>query len=442
MRILILHELDNLASARRTSINHAFALVKYAPEHEYTLHSARQPVTARLREQAFDVIILDTTFLCWRWARPKSLWLDRLLDAYDFVARSDAVKVALPQDEYDHTEILDAWLADWKVDLIYSACYDHHHEFYPRAGKSARALEALTGYVDDADIGLMQRFAVPFRDRKIDVGYRARALPAYFGRVGQLKAELGDRFRSRMADRKLHLDISTQARDALVGDAWLRFLGNSKFTLGCESGSSLLDARGEIRERVERQLQRNPKASFEELERTCFPGQDMRQVFTGAGPRLFEAAIARSCQILTPGNYAGVLNPGEHYIALAPDCSNADSVYEQMQDDDANEARIEACYRALVDDPKFRYRNFVAGLLAEIRDAAVRKGRRLPDCGPSSGAIAGELALRESFTRAVLRAHQHHIEDVKEIRLLPNFLHAVVVAVVRRMMSFARRIRG
>ncbi|WFU66905.1 hypothetical protein [Bradyrhizobium brasilense] len=442
MRILILHELDDLASARRTSINHAFALLKYAPQHEYTLQSARQPVTARLREQAFDAIILDTTFLCWRWARPRSLWLDRLLDAYRFVAQSDAVKVALPQDEYDHAEVLDAWLADWKVDLIYSVCFDHHEEFYPRARRSARVLEALTGYVDDVDIGLMQRFAVPFDDREIDVGYRARALPAYFGRIGQLKAELGERFRSSMAGRRLKLDISTQPGDAIVGDGWLQFLGNSRFTLGCESGSSLLDPRGEIRECVERQLQRNRTAGFEELEQACFAGQDMRKVYTAAGPRLFEAAIARSCQILTPGNYAGALNPGEHYIALAPDCSNAEDVYEQMQDKDANQARIEACYRALVDDPKFRYRNFVAGLLAEVRDAAVRKGGRLPDCDASPGAITDKLALRESFTRAVLRAHQHHIEDVKEIRLLPNFLHVIVVTLVRQILSLARRIRG
>ncbi|MGY4178333.1 hypothetical protein ACVIHH_003624 [Bradyrhizobium sp. USDA 4518] len=442
MRILILHELDDLASARRTSINHAFALVKYAPQHEYTLHSTRQPVTARLRGQVFDVIVLDTTFLCWRWARPRSLWLDRILEAYDFVAKSDAVKVALPQDEYDHAEILDNWLSDWKVDLIYSVCYDHREEFYPRVRNSARILEGLTGYVDDVDVDLMERFAVPFKDRQIDVGYRAKALPAYFGRTGQVKAELGDRFRSRLTGRKLNWDISTQERQTLVGDAWFQFLGNCKFTLGCESGSSLLDARGEIRECVERQLQRDPTASFEELEQACFPGQDMRKVYTAAGPRLFEAAIARSCQILTPGNYVGALNPGEHYIALAPDCSNAEDVYEQMQDKDANQARIEACYRALVDNPKFRYRNFVAGLLAEVRDAATRKARRLPDCGTLPGTIPDELALRESYTRAVLRAHQHHIEDVKEIRLLPNFLHAVIVTLVRQMLSLARRIRG
>jgi len=138
MRVLILHEIDDLASARRTSINHAFCLIKYAPQHAYTLHSARQPVTSRLRSQKFDAIILDTTFLGWRWANPKSLRLDRILNEYAFIAASDAVKIALPQDEYDHTEILDAWLADWKVDLVYSVCHDHRESFIPAQGSMRR----------------------------------------------------------------------------------------------------------------------------------------------------------------------------------------------------------------------------------------------------------------------------------------------------------------
>ncbi len=185
-----------------------------------------------------------------------------ILDDARFHSKSNAVKVACPQDEYDHSEILDAWLADWKVDLVYSVCHDHRDEFYPRTGKHAQILEGLTGYIDDADIALMQKFSVPFRQRKIDVGYRAKALPAYFGKLGRIKSELGDHFRSRMRGHDLRLDISTHSRDVLVGDAWLRFLGNCKFTLGCESGSSLLDARGDHQDCVEKQLQRNPSADL------------------------------------------------------------------------------------------------------------------------------------------------------------------------------------
>ena len=50
-----------------------------------------------------------------------------------------------------------------------------------------------------------------------------------------------------------------------------------------------------------------------------------------------------------------------------------------MQDERANEARIDACYRALIDNPKFRYRHFVSGLLAQIRRVADRKGFVLAD---------------------------------------------------------------
>ena len=37
-------------------------------------------------------------------------------------------------------------------------------------------------------------------------------------------------------------------------------------------------------------------ATFDELEIACFPGQDMKRVYSAIGPRLFEAAIARSCR--------------------------------------------------------------------------------------------------------------------------------------------------
>ena len=442
MRILILHEIDDFTTARRTSVNHAFCMLKYAPQNEYTLHSARQPVTSRLRNQSFDAIILDTTFLTWRWAKPKSLWLDRIISEYAFITRSDAVKIALPQDEYDHTELLDKWLAEWRVDLIYSVCHEHRDEFYPRAAKHATIVEGLTGYIDDADVALVRRFYVPFRERKIDVGYRAKALPVYFGRLGRMKSELGDHFRSGMNGRDLKLDISTDPRDVLAGEAWLQFLGNCKFTLGCESGSSLLDPRGEIRECVETQLVRNRSARFDELEKTCFHGQDMKRVYSAIGPRLFEAAIARSCQILTPGKYAGTLHPGEHYIEIAPDCSNANEVFELMQDEKANEARIDACYQAFVGDPKFRYRHFVSDLLTKIRGIADKKGQALADDDEHFVGSDEEADQREAFIRSVLRAHQHHIDDLKEIRFVPNFVHTLAVLLGRLVLTLGRRIRG
>ena len=68
-----------------------------------TSYSFRRPVSPRLRREQFDAILLDTTFLCWRSVLPHEQNLGRLLSEYAFVGDSDAVKIALPQDEYDQT---------------------------------------------------------------------------------------------------------------------------------------------------------------------------------------------------------------------------------------------------------------------------------------------------------------------------------------------------
>ena len=191
MHILILHANEGIEATRRTSLNHAFCLLKYAPQHAYTLFSHRQPVTERLKNTKFDVIILDTTFLCWRWAKPRKLWLDRILEKLAFVRDSDAVKIALPQDEYDHSEYLDEWLAAWKVDLIYSVCYDNRDAFYKHATRYAEIVQGLTGDIDDADLALMARSALPYGQRTIDAGCPTiRIADAFTSYSGLLQARV------------------------------------------------------------------------------------------------------------------------------------------------------------------------------------------------------------------------------------------------------------
>jgi hypothetical protein len=368
LKILILHQNTDLARVRRTSFNHAFCLLKYASWNEYELHSFGELISPRLRRKRFDAILLDTTFLCWRWALPYADHLDRLLRDYDFIADSTAVKIALPQDEYDEAERLDYWLAAWRVDLIYSACYAHHHVFYPKASRHAEVAEGLTGYIDDADVAMTRRVARPFPDREIDVGYRAKDLPPHFGRFGRLKAAIGEKFLGAAQGRGWHLDIGLgdAPENVLVGDDWLKFLGNCRFTLGCESGSSLLDPRGAIRAACSAYLRNHPDADFDEVEAACFPGQDMKRVYSAISPRVFEAALAGACQILVPGHYAGVLSPDEHYVPLAADFSNIEAVLDELKNWPRAQQRVAACREALLGDERLTYRGFVADLLRRI----------------------------------------------------------------------------
>ena len=395
LRILILHSNLDLARTRRTSFNHTFCLLKYAPWNNYQLHAFGQPIPSELRHQHFDAIILDTTFLCWRWSNPRDEF-NKLLRDYAFIADSEAVKIALPQDEYDHTALLDEWMVNWRVDLIYSVCYEHRDIFYPVSREHAEIVEGLTGFVDDADIALMRRLARPFEERAIDVGYRAKSLPAYFGRFGRLKAEIGRQFAQSFHGVGLALDISVDPDDTLLGDDWLRFLGNCRFTIGCESGSSLLDPVGDINHACAAYLAEHPGAEFEEIEAACFPGKDMRRIYSAISPRIFEAALAGACQILTPGRYMGILEPDEHYIPWERDGSNREAVLASLNDRPAARERVENCRAALLENDGLSYRGFVNGLLDRIE-------RRLESrAGPSRR----QTAKLEAPASAAERVHR------------------------------------
>ena len=74
----------------------------------------------------------------------------------------------------------------------------------------------------------------------------------------------------------------------------------------------------------------NLDAGFDEVEAACFPGRDMKRVYSAISPRVFEAALAEACQVLVPGHYLGILHANEHYIPLAADFSNIVQVLDEL----------------------------------------------------------------------------------------------------------------
>lgn len=387
--------MGDMSRARKTSVNHARFLADYQPGHDYVFHDCHAPVTPELRSIRFDAVLLDATFLCMRYLRPRSEF-EVVRDRYAWIASLDAVVAAFPQDEYDHSEILDEWLEQYRTDVVYSVVWNGWDLFFPRVSRRAELRRALTGYVADADVATVGRYARPFGERTIDVGYRARQLPPQFGSHGQLKTRLGTLFEERVRGGGLHLDISTRPEDVLLGDDWLRFLGNSRHTLGCEGGSSIWDPRGEVRDRVAEYLVRAPSATFEEVERACFSGLDRQRVFAAVSPRLFEVAAARSSQILVPAEYLGVLVAGEHYLPIAADASNAEEVRSALGDARGAERRIDATWEVLIRPDTFRYSRHAAEVMRKLLDLRSLKG------GPPANGTYRDAAARHA---AVMEGH-------------------------------------
>jgi hypothetical protein len=374
MKILILHRNYDLASIRRANINFSFCLVKYARENDYVLHCYNDPITDQIRNGDFDAIILDVSFLALRFHK-KTVDFEDLLKKYEFLKHSKAVKIALPQDDYDNSETLSKWLLDWNVNVVFTPCYDYRETIYPSLISKIDFHKSLTGYIDEKDIDILSRYALPFEERTIDIGFRARTLPAYIGRLGQIKSNLSKNFLDSIKniDIKMNIDVSNRDEDTIMGEDWLKFLGNCRFTLGSESGSSMLDPYGHIREKISNYLRLHSNANFEQVEAACFPCED-KYKFSAVSPRVFEAAIAKSCQILIEGTYLDVLKPQEHYISLKPDFSNIKEVIGKMQDTENVKRMIDNCYKVLIESEEFHYKTFAKQILDVIITHQSKRG--------------------------------------------------------------------
>ena len=302
--------------------------------------NAFDPAPTWLARTEPDLCILHTTFLSVRW----NYDFEKYRRKFRWISTLRCPKIALPQDEYDHAAILDEWLIELGATSVYS-CFgaDQQQDLYPLLGRRATFHETLTGFIDgDAATALAGRI-VPHAQRSRDIVYRATNLPYWFGSHGQLKHRIAGVVRERAGELGLRTDISTQPGDTIYGAGWLDFLISGRVVIGTESGSSVLDARGEVRRRISRLLADEPGLTFAEVDARMPKGWDSHAFFA-IGPRHLEAVTTKTAQLLVEGDYSGVLDPERHYIPLRRDFSNLEEALARLEDVEAVEAMAERAY--------------------------------------------------------------------------------------------------
>lgn len=382
-RILVLYSHADPSGMRLAIARHLRVFDWSSRKHDVLYVNAVNGAPAWLRHLAFDVVVLHTTLLCKRWDRSFPLWKWKLRWIEDL----PALKVALPQDEYDHAEVLDEWLYEWNVGVVFTN-FDRvsRRLLYPIMSSRASFYECFTGYIDESDARRYAKQARSHGERPHDIVYRGSDLPYWFGSHGQLKHEIGARVGRQASGRGLSCNISTKPEDTVVGPAWLDFLASGRAALGCESGSSVLDARGAIRARIQAALGSNSDLTFEEIDKRMPVGWDDYQFFA-VSPRHFEAVMTGTCQILIEGLYNGVLHPHHHYVPLARDFSNLDEVLDQVRDRHALERMAARAYEDVYGSGRYSLRIF-----AELVDRAIDEH--------ASGRPGGRSAPRGLIERA------------------------------------------
>lgn len=341
-----------------------YMMPTYACDHNHIVHDADLPLPNFIQDINFHAIILGPTFLCSRFNQRRYA---EVINLYDFIRCSNAFKIALPQDDYDCSSILDRWMVNWNVNLLFTVCPEHWSVLYPEYIKKGPIKLGYTGYISDKWISDW-KFPKNFESRTIDVSYRASRLPANFGSIGNLKSKIAEQFVRAVAGKGLHLDISTSYNDLIPGSKWHEFLENSKFCLTTNSGSSLLDPEGLFRQAVHDYSNKNPYAPFKKIAQACFPGEDGKYIFSAISPRNLEAALACTVQIATPGSYSDLMKPMEHYIPLNKDCSNISDVLRMMKDKTLVQHIRRNCKELMLSVPELRFNYHVNKLIYFIEN--------------------------------------------------------------------------
>ena len=276
------------------------------------------------------------------------------------------------------------------IDLVFTHVSPQHiPEVWGRYTPRARAIFNLPGYVDDGLLSAAHRFALPDEARDLDVSYRGRPLPPHMGAGSQEKRVIGERFKELAAATSLRVDIETSEVDRLYGDAWYRLLGRSRATLGVESGVSFMDLEDECHAEYLRYRQEGREPTLEELQAGALGRWDGNIPYRTLGPRHFEAAAFRICQVLFDGEYSGAMQPMVHYVPLAKDFSNFDEVVAIIQDPEQRRRIADRAHQDLIASGRYGY----AGLIELVDRELTGAGLTLETGASERAAVSRALRL-------------------------------------------------
>jgi hypothetical protein len=406
---------------RATIHEHLYSFRKYSTDRVFYFNLAVRRIPDYFSQVPFDLVLFHTILLS-RWNREA---FGELMNQLELLRTPGAVRAMLPQDEFINTDLLVEFLQRLQADHVLSVAPPATWPQIYQGADFAKVKfhQVLTGYLDPE---VVERLRGPSQSlaRPIDIGYRAFDAPAYLGSFGRRKAELATVVREAAGRQGLNVDISTRSKDTLLGDDWYDFLLKSKYTIGVEGGSGVLDRDGSIRRCTEEMLAKNRQATFDEIRQACFPDLDGTLALAAISPRHLEACATRTCQALVEGDYNGILKPGRHYLELKRDFSNLDEVLATMKRDELRREIVETAYREIVTAPQCGYPYFVNMVLKTC----------LTD-RPGESAAADCDALYE-------RACRDDRRSWRKVRMISTLSNRIPASVLRssRIMSLLRRL--
>lgn len=412
-RILVLYYTRGVFPLRDTIRTHLYCWRTYGKHQVAHVNVAFGFPEATIRAFAPDVIILHTIYLSMRWS---NYVFNTFTARCEAIATMNCTKIALPQDEFIHTDMLASYLGRIGVTHIGTCSYEQDwRTIYAKLWTTHRTPDkvvfrtVLTGYLDENTVGRIERMKADGASRDIDVGYRAWKAEAWLGEHGMHKVWVAERSEEAAHRQGLSTDISLRNEDVLSGDDWFRFLLRCRATVGVEGGASLCDADGSVKAAVDAYVKEHPHASFEEIRSNCFPDQDNRLALQCISPRHLEAVATETTQALVEGRYSDILEPDLDYIPIRKDYANLDEVMRKLADPVFCAAMAKRAHERVVRTGKATYRTFVR----EMEEAII-------DPAPSTREQSNPLARRIAYLRLRARDRLNWAFSRLEVFYLAN----------------------
>jgi hypothetical protein len=338
-----------------------YSFGKYSGHRVFYLNLAIRKVPAYLTTIPFELIVFHTMFLNARWQPAR---FEKLRRKVQILKKMQGVKVALPQDEFYNPKLLCEFINEFDIRHVFSVLPESEWKNIYRDVDFSKVQfhRVLTAYLGQDLIKKIFKRKRLYPERDIGIGYRTLGMThkthAWYGRHGFLKISIADRVKAKAEERGIVCDISNQPKDVINGDDWYWFLLRCKYQLGTEGGTSIMDWDGSLHERTARFVKAHPEADFDEIERNCFPGIDGKFKGFAISPRHLEACATETCQVLTEGQYNGILVPGKHYIELKKDFSNLDAVLDMIVQDDRRQEITRRAFQDIVASGNYNYERF------------------------------------------------------------------------------------
>lgn len=344
---------------------------KYDKNNHYFTHNCFLTIPDFIVDYPFDAVIMMSTFMDKVAARGlNSRWIRQ----YEFLKKSEAVKIVFPQDDYWFSEIKDQFYVDYHVHKVHPISPEFAWpELIPRyLNVGGLAEMGYTTYVTPR-VRALKEFFKPWDARALDVVYRATKTPKAPNRFGLIKGVIGDRFLMAMGESKLRVDISTEKSKLLYGDKWYEFLARSKCVLGSNSGSSVRLANHQVYEKLLQYQLENPDSKGLDIEAAIFSCDDRNRSYTCISPRNVEAAMIGTLQLLTPGEYGGFLKPYKDYLPIDENCSNISEVCDVLKNKRMCLEIIQNCRDSIEQEKKLNVENLIEATISFVH--VNRKGR-------------------------------------------------------------------